>query len=35
LYVIGDSRTKKYSQVTIATADGTIAALNAIEYLNG
>ena len=30
LYVIGDSRTKKYSQVTIATADGTIAALNAI-----
>ena len=35
LYVIGDSRTKKYSQVTIATADGTIAALNAIDYLNG
>ena len=35
LYVIGDSRTKKYSQVTIATAEGTIAALNAIEYLNG
>ena len=34
IYVIGDSRTKKYSQVTIATADGTIAALNAIEYLN-
>lgn len=34
LYVIGDSRTKKYSQVTIATADGTIAALNAIDYLN-
>ena len=35
LYVIGDSRTKKYSQVTIATADGTVAALNAIAYLNG
>jgi thioredoxin reductase (NADPH) len=34
IYVIGDSRTKKYSQVTIATADGTIAALNAIDYLN-
>lgn len=34
VYVIGDSRAKKYLQVTIATADGTIAALNAIDYLN-
>ena len=34
VFVAGDSRTKKYAQITIAVADGTIAALDAISYLN-
>ena len=34
VFVAGDSRTKKYAQITIACADGTIAALDAINYLN-
>ena len=34
IFVAGDSRTKKYAQITIAVADGTIAALDAISYLN-
>lgn len=34
LYAVGDCRQKKYRQVTIAVADGTNAALKAIEYLN-
>lgn len=34
VFVAGDSRTKKYAQITIAVADGTIAALDAINYLN-
>ena len=34
VFVAGDSRTKKYAQITSAVADGTIAALDAINYLN-
>lgn len=34
VYAAGDSVAKKYRQVTTAVADGTIAALNAIEYVN-
>lgn len=34
IFVAGDCRNKKIRQVTVATSDGTIAALNAIEYLN-
>ena len=34
VYVVGDARTKTYSQVTVATSDGTVAALDAIKYLN-
>ncbi|MEN8122604.1 MAG: thioredoxin-disulfide reductase [Bacteroidota bacterium] len=34
VYAAGDSIEKKYRQITTATADGTLAALNAIEYLN-
>lgn len=33
IFVAGDCRVKKFRQLTTATADGTIAALNAIEYL--
>ncbi len=33
IFAIGDVREKRYRQVTTATADGTIASLNAIEYL--
>jgi len=33
VFVAGDSRKKKYRQVTTAVADGTIAALSVIEYL--
>jgi thioredoxin reductase (NADPH) len=33
VYSAGDSIEKKYCQVTTAVADGTIAALSAIEYL--
>ena len=34
VYVAGDARTKMYAQVTVATSDGTVAALEAIKYLN-
>jgi len=34
IYVAGDCRDKKVRQVTVATSDGTIAATNAIEFLN-
>jgi len=33
IFVVGDARTKEYNQLTIATSDGTIAALNVIKYL--
>lgn len=33
VYVAGDSRAKKYRQITTAVSDGTIAALSAAEYL--
>ncbi len=34
VYAAGDSIQKKYRQITTAVADGTIVALNTIEYLN-
>ena len=34
VFVAGDSRAKRYRQVTTAVADGTIAALSVLEYLN-
>lgn len=34
IFVAGDCRDKKVRQVTVATSDGTVAATNAIEYLN-
>lgn len=34
IFVGGDCRDKKVRQLTVATSDGTIAALDAIEYLN-
>lgn len=34
IFVAGDCRDKKVKQVTVAVSDGTIAAINAIEYLN-
>lgn len=34
IYVAGDCRDKKVKQITTAVSDGTIAALNAIAYLN-
>lgn len=34
VFAAGDSITKKYRQITTATADGTIAALNAIDFIN-
>src|SRR5574344_338706 len=34
IYVAGDSRTKQFRQVTMAVADGTSSALQAIDYLN-
>lgn len=34
IFVAGDCRDKKIRQVTVATGDGTIAAMAAIEYLN-
>ncbi|MBI5476417.1 MAG: thioredoxin-disulfide reductase [Ignavibacteriales bacterium] len=34
VYAAGDSITKRYRQITTAVADGTIAALNSIEYIN-
>ena len=33
VFAAGDSIAKRYRQVTTAVADGTIAALSAIEYL--
>ena len=35
LFVAGDCRQKKVRQLTTATADGTVAALAAIDYLDG
>ena len=34
IFVAGDCRAKNVRQITTATADGTIAAINAIEYVN-
>ncbi|MDF1549092.1 MAG: hypothetical protein P1P88_14805 [Bacteroidales bacterium] len=34
VFAAGDSIEKKYRQITTATADGTISALNAIDYIN-
>jgi len=34
VYAAGDSRAKRYRQITTAVADGTIAALSASEYLH-
>lgn len=34
IFVAGDCRTKKIRQLTTATSDGTIAALQAVEYLD-
>lgn len=34
IFVAGDCRNKEVRQVTVATSDGTIAAMKAIEYLN-
>lgn len=34
IYVAGDCRDKAYRQVTISTSDGTVAATEAINYLN-
>jgi thioredoxin reductase (NADPH) len=34
VYAAGDSITKRYRQITTAVADGTISALNSIEYIN-
>jgi len=34
VFVAGDSRVKRYRQITTAVADGTIAALAATEYVN-
>ncbi len=34
VFAAGDSIEKRYRQITTATADGTIAALNAIEFVN-
>ncbi len=33
VYAAGDSRVKRFRQITTATADGTVAALSAIEYV--
>jgi len=35
VFVAGDCRNKKVKQITVAVSDGTVAAINAIEYLNG
>lgn len=34
VFSAGDSNQKKYRQITTAVADGTVAALNAIEFIN-
>jgi len=35
VFAAGDNRQKRYRQITTAVADGTIAALSAIEFLHG
>jgi thioredoxin reductase (NADPH) len=35
VFAAGDSRSKRYRQITTAVADGTVAALSATEYLRG
>jgi thioredoxin reductase (NADPH) len=35
VFAAGDSRAKRYRQITTAVADGTVAALSATEYLRG
>jgi len=34
IFVAGDNRAKRYRQITTAVADGTIAALSALDFLN-
>lgn len=34
VFAAGDAIAKKYRQITLAVADGTVAALNAMEYIN-
>ena len=34
IFVAGDCRNKAFKQVTISTSDGTVAATEAINYLN-
>ena len=34
VYAAGDAITKRYRQITTAVSDGTVAALNVLEYLN-
>lgn len=34
VFSAGDANAKRYRQITLSTADGTIAALNAMEYVN-
>lgn len=34
VYAAGDNRAVKYRQITTAVADGTVAALNALEFIN-
>jgi len=34
VFAAGDARAKRYRQITTAVADGTIAALEAVEYVN-
>ena len=34
IYAIGDVSNNQYQQITIAVANGTVAALNIINYLN-
>lgn len=34
VYAAGDAVAKRYRQITLAVADGTLAALNAMEYIN-
>ena len=35
VFAAGDSRVKRYRQITTAVADGTIAALSATDYVRG
>ena len=35
IFAAGDTRDKKLRQIVTATADGAVAAKQAIEYLNG